>query len=128
MKLEKYIKYYLYYKMTCEEFIEYVKNNKLLFINYCEIVIAPDGMVLMPKSCGHIMILQALADQLGIKANKNSRGDELDILLECTNAIAVWYNFSYCHRKEQVSKECLDTYERLVDAGIVRDRLTNKNR
>ena len=126
MKLEKYIKYYLYYKMTCEEFIEYVKNNKLCFISYCEIVIATDGMVLMPKSCGHIMMLQAIAEKLKIKPDKNKIGDELDIMLECTNAIAVWYQFSYCYNKKNLSIESMDTYNKLVEAGIIKGHLMNK--
>ena len=53
MKLLRYKKYYMYYKMTCNEFIQYVKENESLFINYCEIVIANDGTVLLPKNCGH---------------------------------------------------------------------------
>ena len=126
MKLARYKKYYRYYRMTCDEFIKYVKENKPLFIHYCEIIIANDGTVLLPKNCGHIMMLQSLEEE--VQKEKIKSCDELTELLSCTDAIAVWYDFSICYSIGSLGTETLKTFKKIQDEKIVSGNLFEKER
>ncbi len=126
MELVRYKKYYGYYRMTCDEFIKYVKENKSLFIHYCEIIIANDGTVLLPKNCGHIMMLQSLEEE--VQKEKIECYDELTEQLSCTDAIAVWYEFSICYNKKSLGAETLRTFQKIQDEKIISGNLFEKEK
>ena len=108
---------------NANEFVNYVKNNKLKFINYCEIIILKSGRIkILDKSHQETLIdLYCMNMRITEEKFKEIWDPKLSIIKFVTEKygyISVWYN--YIIRPEKINRFQERTLKILTDNNIIK--------
>lgn len=122
--------------MKVERFILHTKRNPMKYINYCEIIIEPDGEIRICKGC-HVMMMAEYGRKQYIKETgkeidktsfyqleqeyMNEIGDyflPLEYFCDKYQLIPVWYN-GYMYSVRGITKEQESVIKKLIDEGLI---------
>lgn len=108
---------------TCEEFLTHVSLNPSDYIQYCEVLILPNGDVLkvIPS---HGAVLGYLATyKTGYQEEDFPFSWYTEACLYVSRAVSVWYGFQKVFDKSLMTVEQWNTYRALVGVGLIKENL-----
>ena len=108
---------------NANEFVNYVKNNKLKFINYCEIIILKSGRIKILDKSHQETLIDLYCTNMRITEEKfkeiwDPKLNIIKFVTEKYHYISVWYN--YIIRPEKINRFQERTLKILTDNNIIK--------
>lgn len=103
-----------------------VKTHKKTFVNYCEVIIWPDGKIEYAVPSHDEKLILAYAEYHGISRDEaieeiRQFPDYLDHVMKETGIIQVWYD--YMHNLTPLTEKQFEAINMLMTSGCVSDRM-----